>query len=344
MQSLRSLLKPKLPKLVTPQPLSSYVSRIRYLMKLKEDDEACREALKSGSLLLYHKLAPLLQKKEKGIYQLPRLRTPDVKRILEKLGRDKKLISEAVLISCPETAEPCFCLDVGDLQKNSMEQLCGGVFMDLRTAFLMLTVPETTLVAKGQALLRWHQTHGFCSATGQPTVRNQSGSQRVSPNSGITYYPQMAPVVIVLVSDGNRCLLGRQRSFPPGMYSALAGFCDLGETLEETLRREVAEEVGLEVDTLQYSASQHWPIPQSSFMLACHATVNPDKTQVVLNKAELEDARWCSLEEVLAALQVKYPPNKPGATPPGFWVPHGFAIAHRLIQEWADQQQHLEKK
>ncbi|XP_036429049.1 nucleoside diphosphate-linked moiety X motif 13 isoform X2 [Colossoma macropomum] len=224
-----------------------------------------------------------------------------------------------------------------------MEQLCDGVFMDLRTAFFMLRGPETTLVAKGQALLRWHQTHGFCSATGQPTVRNQSGSQRVCPYSGITYYPQMAPVVIVLVSDGNRCLLGRQSSFPPGMYSALAGFCDLGETLEETLRREVAEEVGLEVDTLQYSASQHWPFPQSSFMLACHATVNPDKTQLILDKAELEDARWCSLEEILAALQVKYPHRDPNATQAGFWVPPDFAVANRLIQEWADQQQ-LKKK
>lgn len=122
----------------------------------------------------------------------------------------------------------------------------------------------------------------------------------------------MAPVVIVLVSDGSRCLLARQAMFPPGMYSALSGFCDMGEShfitsccphhislwgyftssvlsnyftgesLEEALHREVAEEVGLEVENLQYSASQHWPFPQSSFMLACHATVNPDKTQVRL--------------------------------------------------------------
>ncbi|KAI4890595.1 hypothetical protein NFI96_032421 [Prochilodus magdalenae] len=280
MQSLRALLKPKLPKLVTLQPLSTYVSRIRYLMKLKEDDEACLEALRSGSLLLYHKSAPLLQKNKDGIYHLPHLRTSDVEQMLQKLGRGNQLISEAVLVGCTETNVPRFCLDVGDLQRNGLEQLCGGVFVDLRKALFMLPGPETALAAKGQALLRWHQTHVFCSATGQPTVRNQSGSQRVCPGSGITYYPQMAPVVIVLVSDGSRCLLGRQSSFPPGMYSALAGFCDLGETLEEALRRELAEEVGLEVDTLRYSASQHWPYPQSSFMLACHATVSPGGTQV----------------------------------------------------------------
>ncbi|XP_066522611.1 nucleoside diphosphate-linked moiety X motif 13 isoform X2 [Hoplias malabaricus] len=333
MQSLRSLFQPKL---LTPRPLSTYVSRIRYLMKLKQDDEACQEALRSGSLLLYHKLAPLLQKNKDSMYQLPCLRTSDVEQVLEKLGRDKQLISEAVLISCTETNEPHFCLDV---EQSVMEELCVGVFMDLRKAFFMLRGKDAPLAAKGQALLQWHQTHGYCSATGQPTVRNQSGSQRVCPSSGITYYPQMAPVMIVLVSDGSRCLLARQSSFPPGMYSALAGFCDMGETLEEALRRELAEEVGLEVETLWYSASQHWPFPQSSFMMACHATVNPDKAQVTLDKAELEDARWCSLEEVVAALQIKEPPRNPRVEEPGFWVPPSSAIANQLIQEWASQQQ-----
>ncbi|XP_072523387.1 NAD(P)H pyrophosphatase NUDT13, mitochondrial isoform X2 [Salminus brasiliensis] len=340
MQSLRSLFKPKL---LTPLCLSTYVSRIRYLMKLKEDDDACRKALQTGSLLLYHKLAPLVHKNKDGICQPSCLKTSAVEHILEKLGRDKRLVSEAVLMGCGEANEPCFCLDVGDLQQNGVENLCGGSFMDLQKAFLMLRGSDASWVAKGQALLRWHQTHGFCSATGQPTVRNQSGSQRVCPGSGITYYPQMAPVVIVLVSDGSRCLLARQSSFPPGMYSALAGFCDLGETLEEALRRELAEEVGLEVETLQYSASQHWPFPQSSFMVACHATVTPDKTQLSLDKAELEDARWCSLEEILAALQMKRPPRNFRAQPPGFWVPPAVAIANRLIQEWADQQQ-LQRK
>ncbi|XP_076843979.1 NAD(P)H pyrophosphatase NUDT13, mitochondrial [Brachyhypopomus gauderio] len=324
------------PKLVFCRPCSN-TSRVRYVMKLKEDDEACRHALRSGSLLLYHKLAPLLQDSN-GVHKLARFDTPDVERILEELGKDTQLVSEAVLIGCTETSEPEFCLDVGEIDRDGLERLCCGVFVDLRKAFFLLTGPEVPLVAKGQALLRWHQTHGFCSATGQPTVRNQSGSQRVCPGSGITYYPQMAPVVIVLVSDGSRCLLVRQSSFPPGMYSALAGFCDIGETLEEALQRELAEEVGLEAETLRYSASQHWPLPQSSFMVACHATVSPHKTRVSLDKVELEDARWCTAEEIRAALTITKPPRNPKAQPPGFWVPPAYAIANQLIREWADDQ------
>ncbi|XP_035389169.1 nucleoside diphosphate-linked moiety X motif 13 isoform X2 [Electrophorus electricus] len=333
MRSLQLLFNPNL---LFSRPLSTYLSRTRYLMTLKEDDEACRHALKSGTLLLYHELAPLLRRSE-GTCHLARFTCPDVGRTLEELGKGKELIREAVLLGCRETGVPQFALDVGGFDRNGMEQLCNGVFTDLRKAFFLLTEPEASLAAKGQALLRWHQTHGFCSATGQPTVRNQSGSQRVCPNSGVTYYPQMAPVVIVLVSDGSRCLLARQRSFPTGMYSALAGFCDLGETLEEALRRELAEEVGLEAEDLRYSASQHWPFPQSSFMVACHATVSPHKTQVSLDKTELEDARWCSLEEIQAALTIRKPPHNPEAQPPGFWIPPAYAVANRLIQEWADE-------
>ncbi|XP_056152868.1 nucleoside diphosphate-linked moiety X motif 13 isoform X1 [Lampris incognitus] len=149
----------------------------------------------------------------------------------------------------------------------------------------------------------------------------------------------MAPVAIVLVSDGKRCLLGRQASFPRGMYSALAGFCDMGETLEETLYREVAEEVGLEVESIRYSGSQHWPFPQSSFMVACHATVSPDKAEVNVDHTELEDARWFTLEEVTNALKIKTPPRNPKEETPTLWVPPDYAIANRLIQEWVKDQQ-----
>ncbi|XP_070783370.1 NAD(P)H pyrophosphatase NUDT13, mitochondrial [Enoplosus armatus] len=146
----------------------------------------------------------------------------------------------------------------------------------------------------------------------------------------------MSPVVIVLVSDGKRCLLGRQSSFPWGMYSALAGFCDMGETLEETLSREVAEEVGLEVLSISYSSSQHWPFPHSSFMLGCHASVSPAHTQLNVDHTELEDARWFSLEEITSALQVKTPPRR--GDPPVLWLPPKHAIANRLITEWTDRQ------
>ncbi|XP_071986155.1 NAD(P)H pyrophosphatase NUDT13, mitochondrial isoform X2 [Engystomops pustulosus] len=190
-----------------------------------------------------------------------------------------------------------------------------------------------------QSLLRWHDMHQYCSKSGKPTQKNVSGSKRVCPSNGIIYYPQMSPVVITLVSSRRRCLLAHQESFPAGMYTALAGFCEIGETLEETVRREVAEEVGLVVDTIRYSGSQHWPFPSSSLMLACQATVKDDKLEI--NRAEIADARWFTLEEVMEALQVKMMPSKlPDGTLP-VWVPPKFAIAHQLIQEWVQEQKSL---
>ncbi|KAF6110411.1 nudix hydrolase 13 [Phyllostomus discolor] len=115
------------------------------------------------------------------------------------------------------------------LQKPEMEAELRGSFIELRKALFRLNVKDASLLSTAQALLRWHDAHQFCSRSGQPTKKNVAGSKRVCPSNKIIYYPQMAPVVITLVSDGTRCLLARQSSFPKGMYSALAGFCDIGK-------------------------------------------------------------------------------------------------------------------
>ncbi|XP_067432442.1 nucleoside diphosphate-linked moiety X motif 13 [Thunnus thynnus] len=319
------MLKP-LRVLLSARKCSSFVGRMRYVNRLKEDDEACAAALQTGRMFLFHRLAPLLQHTERGTFRPATLicsgTEPHHKRTTGTEPHHKRTTG----------SEP--------LDQAAVEEVCEGNFIDLRKAFFLLTGAEAPLVAKGQALLRWHQTSGFCSATGQPTHRNQAGSQRVCSSSGIVYYPKMSPVAIVLVSDGKRCLLGRQSSFPRGMYSALAGFCDMGETLEETLCREVAEEVGLEVQSVSYSSSQHWPFPHSSFMLACHASVSPAHTQLNVDHTELEDARWFSLEEIISALQVKTPPRR--GDPPVVWLPPKHAVANRLITEWTQQQQRSE--
>ncbi|KAJ4919960.1 hypothetical protein JOQ06_000197 [Pogonophryne albipinna] len=311
---------------------SSFVSRMRFLNGLKQNDDVCSAALQDAHMFLFHRLSPLLQRNHQGTFRTAELRTSDVQSLLENLGSDRTLLQEAVLIGCTEQNQAQFCLDIGGLDQTAAEELCGGTFVDLRKSFFLLSGAEAPLVAKAQALLRWHQTSGFCSATGQPTHRNQAGSQRTCSSSGIIYYPKMSPVVIVLVSDGERCLLGRQATFPRGLYSALAGFCDMGETLEETLSREVAEEVGLEVQSFSFSSSQHWPFPQSSFMMACHASVSPAHSQLCVDHSELEDARWFSQQEVLSALQT--PPHRGGRAPPSPWLPPKHAVAHRLITEW----------
>ncbi|XP_013878775.1 NAD(P)H pyrophosphatase NUDT13, mitochondrial [Austrofundulus limnaeus] len=319
---------------------SGFVSRMRYLNRLKNDEEACVAALQEGSVFLFHHLVPLLQGGARGTLSLAPLTCSDVQSVLENLGSDGSLLKESVLVGCSEQNRAQFCLDVGELDRAAVEAECNGTFVDLRKAFFLLTEPEAPLVAKAQALLRWHQVNRFCGATGQPTQRNRAGSQRVCSGSSIISYPQMSPVVLVLVSDGTRCLLGRQSSFPRGMYSALAGFVDMGEGLEEALCREVAEEVGLEVQNISYSSSQHWPFPHSSFMLGCHATVSPAHSQLNVNQSELEDARWFTLEEITSALQVEAPPRR--GEDPAFWLPPRHALANRLITEWRDRQRHRE--
>ncbi|XP_077206552.1 NAD(P)H pyrophosphatase NUDT13, mitochondrial isoform X1 [Paroedura picta] len=316
---------------------STYIRRMRYLSELKEDDDACRRVYNSGSFFLFHNLSPFLQQRGKTLLA-PKLNAPDMKRILMKHSQSERRIEDSVLVGCSEECTPYFALDLGSLEKVAIESELDGSFADLWKAFFQLEEEDKALIFSAQALLRWHNNNKYCGRTGQPTEKNLSGSKRVCHSSEIIYYPQMAPVVITLVSDGSRCLLVRQASFPKGMYTALAGFCDVGESLEETVRREVAEEVGLEVESLWYSASQHWPFPNSTLMIACHATVCPQQSKISINSQELEAAKWFSLEEVEQALRRAPKPSQEDDDSHSFWVPPKQAIAHRLIQEWVKKQ------
>ncbi|XP_075466910.1 NAD(P)H pyrophosphatase NUDT13, mitochondrial isoform X1 [Ascaphus truei] len=314
---------------------SMYVNQTRYVFELKENDDVCRRALQLGSFYLFHNLSPFLRKSGR-IYSAPAVSTSELQRILKECGRGEQKMEDSVLIGCTDSCVAEFALDLGPLERPSLEAELKGTFTDLRKAFLQLRGEDAPLLSRAQALLRWHEAHQYCSKTGKPTQKNVSGSKRVCSANGMIYYPQMSPVVITLVSHRNRCLLARQENFPEGMYTALAGFCDIGETLEETVRREVAEEVGLEIQSLRYSGSQHWPFPNSSLMIACQATVQQDELNV--NTHELEAARWFSLEEVEEALQRDRLPSKreDGTLP--LWVPPKWAIAHHLIQEWVQEQ------
>ncbi|XP_066476109.1 NAD(P)H pyrophosphatase NUDT13, mitochondrial [Tiliqua scincoides] len=315
---------------------SSYVRRMRYLFELKEDDDACRQAYTSGTFFLFYNLSPFVQQKGKMLLP-PKINTAEIKRILEKFQQSEERIEDSILIGCSNKCTPYFALDVGSLERSALESELNGSFTELRKAFFQLEEEDVSLISLAQALLRWHNSNQYCGKSGQPTKKNMAGSKRICDRSGIIYYPQMAPVVITLVSDGNQCLLTRQASFPKGMYSALSGFCDVGETLEEAVRREVAEEVGLEVESLWYSASQHWPFPNSTLMIACHALVHPQRNKVSINKQELEAAKWFSHEEVVMALGRKPKPSKE-KDDNSFWLPPKQAIAHHLIQEWVKKQ------
>ncbi|XP_018426911.1 PREDICTED: nucleoside diphosphate-linked moiety X motif 13 [Nanorana parkeri] len=314
---------------------SSYIKQTRFLFELKENDDICRQALKSGSFYLFHKLSPLVRKSDSS-YCVPLISSSELLNTLSQHGKCKLTLEDSVLVGCSDSCTAEFALDLGSLEQSNLENELSGKFTDFRKAIVKIDGKDGSMLSRGQALLRWHENNQYCSKSGKPTQKNVSGSKRVCSSNGMIYYPQMSPVIITLVSCGNRCLLAHQETFPPGMYTALAGFCEIGETLEETIRREVAEEVGLEVDTLRYSASQHWPFPNSSLMVACQATAKDDKLNI--NREELQDARWFSLDEVIEALQVNMlPPKMADGTIP-VWVPPRFAIAHHLIQEWVQEQ------
>ncbi|XP_069876653.1 NAD(P)H pyrophosphatase NUDT13, mitochondrial [Dipodomys merriami] len=326
--------------------LSSYVTKTRYLFELKEDDDACKKAQQTGAFYLFHSLAPLLRTAEHQ-YLVPRLSLLELESLLGKFGQDAQVIEDSVLIGCSDQHEAWFALDLGlnssssmyaSIPKPEMETELRGSFVELRKALFKLNSMDSSLLFTAQALLRWHDNHQFCSRSGQPTKKNMAGSKRVCPSNKIIYYPQMAPVVIILVSDGSRCLLARQSSFPKGLYSALAGFCDIGECIEDAVRREVAEEVGLELESLQYSASQHWPFPNSSLMIACHATVKPGHTEIQVNLRELEAAAWFSHDEVVTALRGEGPYIQQQNKTSPFSLPPKLAIAHHLIKEWVEKQ------
>ena len=200
-------------------------------------------------------------------------------------------------------------------------------FAELRAAMLRLSRREGELAATAKAVLQWHRSHRFCAACGAGSVATQAGWQRECPACKATHFPRTDPVVIMLVTRGNRLLLGRSPGWPPGMYSCLAGFVEPGETIEAAVRREVAEETAITVGPVRYAASQPWPFP-ASLMIGCRAEATSDA--ITVDPAELEDALWVTREDMVTVMDGRHPVIRP--TRRG-------AIAHALIAEWlADRQ------
>jgi NAD+ diphosphatase len=184
--------------------------------------------------------------------------------------------------------------------------------------------------AQAASLLAWHERTRFCGCCGSPVKSQAGGSQRVCTACGHIAFPRTDPVAIMLVVDkaAQRCLLGRTPHFPPGMYSALSGFVDAGESVEEAARREVFEESGIRIGQIRYQASQPWPLPHS-LMLGFVAEALT--TEISRDPAELEDCRWFTRSEVaqMMARLAQSPADTSAPLPP----PVG-TIAHRLLHDW----------
>ncbi|HEX9858295.1 MAG TPA: NAD(+) diphosphatase [Paracoccaceae bacterium] len=195
-------------------------------------------------------------------------------------------------------------------------------FAELRGVMAALTPREAELVASAKALLHWHRSHRFCAACGAASDMAMAGWQRSCPACGAQHFPRTDPVVIMLVTHGNRLLLGRNAGWPEGVYSTLAGFVEPGETIEAAVRREVLEETGIGVGAVRYLASQPWPFP-ASLMIGCLAEATSDA--ITLDPAELEDARWLTREQMVGVFAGAHPEMKPARK---------GSIAHFLIANW----------
>ncbi len=195
-------------------------------------------------------------------------------------------------------------------------------FTDLRRVGPLLARAEGSLLAYARGISWWHQRHGFCGVCGSPTESREGGHVRrcTNPACGAQHFPRTDPAVIMLVHDGERCLLGRQRIWPTGMHSTLAGFVEPGESLEEAVAREVEEETAVVVDEVRYHSSQPWPFP-ASIMLGFHARAR--STEIEVDESELELARWFDRRFLLE--------HKDGDD---FRLPRRDSIARRLIEDW----------
>ncbi|ESW70473.1 MULTISPECIES: NAD(+) diphosphatase [unclassified Mesorhizobium] len=244
------------------------------------------------------------------------------------LAESQKLqpsLAQGVLLGFAESG-PVLAVPVG-LDPEQLPETMKAI--DYRSVYMQGLIDEAAAgaLAQGAALLAWHATHRFCSKCGHESHMRAGGYKRHCPNCGTEHFPRTDPVAIMLTATREKCLLGRGRHFGPGMYSALAGFIEPGETIEAAVRRETLEEAGIRLGRVVYHASQPWPFPYS-LMIGCFGEPLNDDIQADLN--ELEDCRWFFRDEVRSMLERTHKDNL--VTPPK------GAIAHHLIRAWVDSE------
>lgn len=237
------------------------------------------------------------------------------RRQVESLVDDDELIFLGLF-----RGRPAFALSINADADAPFPEL--GEFHDLRYLGTVLPADEANLVAHARALALWHASQVFCGACGSSARPEAGGNSRLCMNEDCRreIFPRVDPAIIVLVSAGDRCLLGRQPTWPEGRYSSIAGFVEPGESLEDAVRREVYEETNIRTGQVSYHSSQPWPFP-ASLMLGFMAEAQSD--DISLNDGELEDARWFTAKE----LRSGFPK-----------LPYRISIARRLVDGWLEQQ------
>lgn len=225
-----------------------------------------------------------------------------------------------------QSKQPWLAFSLKDDERAADEFALNGLgeWLDLRASAPLLNGPDLAIAGRAASLLSWHKRHRFCANCGAPTRVAAGGIKRQCDACGTEHFPRTDPVVIMLAVRGDQCLLGRQPGWPTRTYSALAGFVEQGESLEEACAREVGEEAGIAIGKVRYVLSQPWPFP-SSLMVGLIAEALNDK--IVLDD-ELEDARWFSQSEMREML---------AGTHPDYDCPFAFSAANHLMQTWVGQ-------
>lgn len=221
---------------------------------------------------------------------------------------------------------PCFAADFTAMEEfAAKDQFCDGAsFTELRSVAAELGPASASIAATAKGLLSWHASHVFCSQCGTRSVIENGGWRRSCPGCGAHHFPRTDPVVIMLILKDDQVLLGRQATWPKGLYSLLAGFVEPGETFEDAARREVKEETGVEVGAVAYLGCQPWPFP-SSLMIGC--VCEAETTELTIDHTELEDAQWISRAKMQVILAGKHPRLLP---------PRTDAIARAILADWCE--------
>lgn len=253
-------------------------------------------------------------------------RRHDPKAIILQLSGDTVRMESGVLYTANDAPHSEAIYLGQDLQNQAWFARSVGPsedFKPLRSLMIeaSLLPAEISILAQARSILHWHESHRFCAKCGAQSKMADAGYRRHCEPCGADHFPRTDPVVIMVVRDGSRFLLGRQAAWGTGMFSALAGFMEPGETIEAAMRREVLEEAGIKVGKVSYVTSQPWPFP-SSLMIGLLG--DAETTEIVIDPKELETARWFERSEVQAMLENKHPD--------GLTASHPYAIAHHIIK------------
>ncbi len=272
---------------------------------LRRDDQAIAalRMLPTARFLVLDDLKPILSADGNTLNWTSRSNTPDGLLLFLGLGAD---------------GAPHFAVD----DTSGATPANGARTVDPRRAAALLTPADSAILAQARSLLDWHRRHGHCANCGAPTIIAKAGYSRLCNACATEHFPRVDPVVIMLAEHDERVLVGRGVHFPGNFFSALAGFVEPGESLEQAVGRELSEEAGIAVHNVRIIASQPWPFP-SSLMIGAHADAVSDT--LTLDESEIVEARWVSRQEVRAALAGKADWN----------APQSIAIANRLLHRWA---------